>query len=949
MTTMLLKNLIDKLNSKIGNTRIRCISSDSRKIKKGDLFVSIKGNRYDGNKYIYQAVSKGAAAVIYSGSIKKFHKNVIFIKVKDTRSKLAEIASKFYKTKPKNIVAVTGTNGKTSISDFFHQIFTLNKKPVGSLGTLGLKKNNKLKIRNLTTLDTLNLHKDLYEMKNSNIDNVILEASSHGLKQKRLDFLDIKSGIFTNLSHDHLDYHKNMKDYLFAKLILFKKILKKNSTMITDTEIKQYSVLKNIQKKRKLKLITIGNLGNSFKILNHKIFNEFQLIKLKHNRKVYNLKINLYGSIQIKNLLMAILACTTCGLKFEKVLGVLNKIKSVNGRLELVRNLPNGSKIFLDYAHTPEALRNAIISLEEHFNKKITVLFGCGGERDKPKRKLMGKIADELCDKIIITDDNPRNENPKKIRGEIIKKIHKNKVIEIPNRKKAINYALQNSDPYEIILISGRGHETYQDLGKRKIFLSDKKIINNLYLKKISYKKNNLRYNSQIIKKTLKINKEIPFQGVSINSKNLKDKSLFVAIKGQNKDGHNFSEEAIKRGASFCIVSKNFKNSKKFIKVKNTLSFLNNLSKKNRYFSSAKFIAVTGSAGKTTLKTMLGDLLQKYSSTFFSPKSYNNHFGVPLSLCNIEPKHKYGVFEVGMNRFNEILKLSSILKPDIGIITNISEAHIENFRNIDEIAKAKSEIIYNIKKGGTIILNRDDKFYNFFEKIAHKNKIKVRSFGFSKKSNVRFLNIKKTKKNIILKSIVDEEEYLLPINNTNRNYIMNILCCLTVLEEIGLNIQNINSFFKSQKPLKGRGKIKRVKKFGKIFYLIDESYNANPLSVKLAVDNLKNIKKKGKKKYFFFGDMLELGKKSHIYHKKMTNFINNSDIDKIFVYGKRTSEAYKFIKKSKRGEIINNLDKFNYVISKVLKNGDFLMIKGSNATNLHKVSENFLRRKQYAL
>ncbi len=178
---------------------------------------------------------------------------------------------------------------------------------------------------------------------------------------------------------------------------------------------------------------------------------------------------------------------------------------------------------------------------------------------------------------------------------------------------------------------------------------------------------------------------------------------------------------------------------------------------------------------------------------------------------------------------------------------------------------------------------------------------------------------------------------------------MNILCCLTVLEEIGLNIQNVNSFFKSQKPLKGRGKIKRVKKFGKTFYLIDESYNANPLSVKLAVNNFKNIKKKGKKKYFFFGDMLELGKKSHIYHKKMTNFINNSDIDKIFVYGKRTSEAYKFIKKSKRGKIINNLDKFNYVISKVLKNGDFLMIKGSNATNLHKVSENFLRKKQYAL
>ena len=145
------------------------------------------------------------------------------------------------------------------------------------------------------------------------------------------------------------------------------------------------------------------------------------------------------------------------------------------------------------------------------------------------------------------------------------------------------------------------------------------------------------------------------------------------------------------------------------------------------------------------------EICYKNTQVLFSPKSYNNHFGVPLSLCNIEPKHKYGVFEVGMNRFNEIFKLSSILKPDIGIITNVSEAHIENFRNINEIAKAKSEIIYNIKKGGTIILNRDDKFYNFFEKIAYKNKINVRSFGFSKKSNIRFLNIKKTKKNIILK------------------------------------------------------------------------------------------------------------------------------------------------------------------------------------------------------
>ena len=445
MTTMLLKNLINNLNSKIGNERIRGISLDSRNIKKGDIFVSIKGNRFDGNRYIEQAISRGAKAVIYSGSLKKKYKKAKLIKVKDTKSKLAEICSKYYKKKPKNIIAVTGTNGKTSVSDFFHQIFTLQKKRVGSLGTLGFKKNNYLKQRELTTLDSLHLNKDLYEMKKSNIDNVIIEASSHGLRQKRLDFLNIKAGIFTNLSHDHLDYHKSMKDYFSSKLILFKKILKKKSVIIADSEIKQYNIFKDIQKKRNLKLFGIGNEGNTFKVLNHKIFNNFQLLRVQYNKRIYNLKINLYGSVQIKNLLMAILACKICGLNIKDIFKRINKIKSVDGRLELVKNLPNQSKVFLDYAHTPDALENAILGLREHFNKKITVVFGCGGERDKSKRKLMGKVAKKFCDKIYITDDNPRNESPKKIRKEIIQGTKGFKVKEISNRKKAIIYALKNS------------------------------------------------------------------------------------------------------------------------------------------------------------------------------------------------------------------------------------------------------------------------------------------------------------------------------------------------------------------------------------------------------------------------------------------------------------------------------------------------------------------------
>ena len=940
---MLLKNLIKNLKPKEARVKIRGISFDSRNTKKGDLFISIKGNQDDGNKYIDEAINNGAKVIIHSRTVKP-KSNVIFIRYKDTRNILAKLSSRYFKKKPNNIIAVTGTNGKTSVSDFFYQIFLLQNKKSGFIGTLGTRKNKSLKKRGLTTLDPFTLNKDLDIMKRNGIDNVIIEASSHGLKQKRLNFLKIKTGIFTNLSHDHLDYHKNMNDYLNSKLILFRKLIKKKGTIITDTDINQFETIKKIQKKRKLNILTIGSDGNKFKIIDHKIFENFQVLKIIFNKKIYKLKVNLYGSIQIKNLLMSILASNTCGLKIPEIFKNIEKIKSVEGRLELVRNLPNKTKIFLDFAHTPDALKHSILSLREHFQKKITIIFGCGGERDKNKRVLMGKVARKYCDKIYVTDDNPRGENAKKIRKEIMKGLKNSSVIEIGNRKKAINIALNNSNPGEIILVAGKGHETYQDFGKRKIFFSDKRIINNFKSKKILSEKkiNNLKYNASILKKFIYTKKNYLFDGVSINSKTTKKNDLFIAIKGKKKDGHKFVNEAIKNGANYCVVSKNYRKHKKFISVKNTMKFLNQLAQNKRDLSSARYIAITGSSGKTTVKTMLGNLLNTYSKTYFSPKSYNNHYGVPLSMSNTSLMDSFAVFEIGMNKFNEINKLSKLVKPHVGLITNISEAHLENFRSINDIAKAKSEIMYNISKGGTIILNHDDKFFNYFKSIAQKNSINFKSFGFSKNSNIRFKNIKKKGKIFFISIQVDRKKIVLKSNNNSKSHIMNILSCIAVANELNLDLDKVKNFFKKQDFLRGRGKINKISKYSKKFSLIDESYNANPLSVKHAINNFSNIPKKGKKKYFLFGDMLELGKNSHIYHKKISKLINKSDIDKTFVYGNKAFETFKLLKKQKRGNVIKDLNNFKNKFLEIINNGDFLMIKGSNATKLHEVSKTFL-------
>ena len=940
---MLLKKLIENLRPEVGAIKINGISFDSRTTKNKDLFVAIKGEKYNGNKYINHAISKGAKVIIYSGKIKKSNK-AKFINVKDTRKVLSELSAKYYKKKPKNIIAVTGTNGKTSICDFFYQIFKLQNIKSGFIGTLGSRNDKLLKQRNLTTLDSLTLNRDLEEMSKKKIENVIIEASSHGLKQRRLDFLKLKAGIFTNLSHDHLDYHKKMNDYLKSKLLLFKDLLKRGDTIITDTDIKQYKNIKKIQKKRKLQSLTIGTESNIFKILNHKIFKNFQLLEIMYKNKIYKLKINLYGSIQIKNLLMAILAAKICGLKIENIFNKIHKIESVEGRLQPIRTLPNKSQIFLDYAHTPEALEKAIKSLGEHFQKKITIIFGCGGERDRKKRRIMGKIASKYCDKIYVTDDNPRSENANSIRKDIMKGIKNSSVKEIGNRKKAITFSLKNSDPYEIILVAGKGHEKYQELSKRKIFLSDKKIINNFKNTNtlLIIKKNNLNYNNKILKKIIKTKKNYLFDGVSINSKSVKKNNMFIALKGKKKDGHNFLNQALQRKASFCVVNQINKKKSKYLKVENTMKFLNEFAKKKRNLSSTRFIAITGSTGKTTVKTMLGNLLNQFSKTYFSPRSYNNRYGVPLSISNINPDDNFGVFEVGMSKFNEINKLSKLIKPHLGIITNISEAHLENFKNIKEIAKAKSEIIYNIQKEGTIILNRDDKFFQFFRKVAKKNNIRVKTFGYSSKSDIRFASIIKKKKFFLLTAIVNRKKFSMKLNSRNKSYIMNVLSCISILNELNLSLFKIKDFFKNKIPLKGRGDINIINKFNKKFFLIDESYNANPLSVKSAIQNFSNIKKGGKRKYFLFGDMLELGKNSNIYHKKISKFINKSDIDKTYVYGKNAFETYKFLKKQKQGEIINDLKSFKNKISNILRNGDYLMIKGSNATKLHEVSKEFI-------
>ena len=894
---MLLGNYFTNIDNSKKKIFFSGISFNSKDIKKDNIFFAIKGNNFDGNKFISIAIKKGSKIIISEKRITNPQKDILFIHTKNIRKLLAEIAFKIYKNKPNNLIAVTGTNGKSSVSDFYFQLLKLNKIKVASIGTLGVKSKNIRRNLQNTTIDPIRMGQILSKLKSQKINNVIMEASSHGLTQHRLDGLKFSSGIFTNLSQDHLDYHKNFKEYFKAKLYLFENLIGKKGTVITDETLPEFKRIKKIAISRKLKLQVLNNSKNQFQILSHSYRGEKQILKIRYYNLTREINLNLIGKIQLKNILMAIIAAKNSNISLIKILNVLSQLKPIDGRLEKIGKIKNRSKVILDYAHTPDALRICLSNLKEQFpNKKIILLFGCGGNRDQNKRFKMGKIACDYSNEIYLTDDNPRFEDPRKIRDDIKKGIQDTSIKEIPDRKKAISEAIKNLNTGDILLVAGKGHEKTQDFGKKKIYFSDKKIILDcIKLKNINLSKN---FKINIIKELSKIKNKIPLvkaDKARINSKEVNKNDIFFAIKGKKNDGNKYIGEAFKNKASLVVVNKvqNKFNSKRQVKVKNTLKFMTEISKIFRQNIDTNIIAITGSCGKTTLKELLGNVLGKISSVSISPKSYNNKFGVPLSLLNLKHSDEFGVLEVGMDKKGEIDNLTNIIKPNVGLITNINYAHAKNFKNIKQIALAKAEIIKNILPNGFVVLNADDSFFKLHKKIAENNNINVISFGIkTKKANVKLFNIKKVKKAFKIKvKLNDKFKYFIISNNFQSN-IYNILSALSVIS-IYKNVFKLNEkiFLDFRSPA-GRGDHSTIKIGNKKINLIDESYNSNPLSLKSALKNYDNIDTKKYRKYLLLGDMMELGSHSKKLHQSIVPLINETNIDKVFVMGKMVREIF---------------------------------------------------------
>ncbi len=936
---MLLDKVITNLKEKYKKVKFNNIRFNSKDCKLNDIFFAINGNYTKGNSYINNAIKNGAKIIISNLKFEGFSKNkILFLNSKNPRKLLSEVSNRYYKLKPKNIIAVTGTNGKTSVANFYTQILSLNKINVASIGTLGvISKKFNLKTNN-TTLDPVSMHKILYKLKQFKVENVILEASSHGLKQHRLNDIKFKTAIFTNLSRDHIDYHKSFKDYLNSKLKLFNELLNFGGNIIFDEKIRESKILNEISKNKSLKKYSLGNVKSFIFVKNIQKICDQKKIEIIIGKKNYSFKTSLIGNVQIKNLIFAIIAAYLSGLKINDILKSVNKIKPINGRLEKVGNLKNKSKVILDYAHTPHALKTLLSNIQEDFPlSKISLVFGCGGNRDEDKRSMMGIVAGKFCNNIYITDDNPRLENPKSIRNQIKKGLKKTKFFEIPSRVKAINTAIKNLQSGDVCIIAGKGHENYQEY-KSKKFLSDKLEI----LKAVRKKNRNL---SRSIKTNIFneamgyniINKKRIINLASINSKKINKNSIFFGVKGRTFDGNKFANEAIKNGAIIAISNHKFKKSK-VIFFKKPLNLFNNINSILRKCLNTNTVAITGSAGKTSVKELAGFCLNKLEKTYFSKHSYNNKFGVPLSIFNIPETARFAVLEVGMDKKGEINYLSKLIKPNLGLITNISYAHIKNFNNLNQIAKAKAEIIDNIISDGTMIINMDDKYYKYFLKKSKNRGLKILTYSkTNRRADIFYLSQKKNKTGYAMNIKIKGITKTFFVSKYLSNHIDNILASVSIIS-VYFDVKKLNRYLFSGFDIpKSRGSLINFKKGPKKITIIDESYNSNPLSLKFALERYDSLYKKNDKKFLLLGNMLELGKYSKKLHIKIASYINKARINKIYVYGDHTKHTFNKLKPQIRGRIIKNKMDICRLINNELPNNSYLMVKGSNSTGLNKI------------
>lgn len=447
------------------------LTADTRQLQKGMIFFALAGTKADGASYVDEAIAKGAAAIVAAKGGPELTVSVPVLLVADPRLALSQAAAIFHAHQPETMVAVTGTAGKTSVVSFTRQIWAACGRQAASIGTTGVQAPGRDDYGTLTTPDPVELHRLLAELAQAGVTHAAMEASSHGLSQHRLDGVQLKAAAFTNLGRDHMDYHPTMEDYLDAKLRLFRNLLPQGAPAIIFADDAWSDKAIEAARAASLDVLTVGRKGSFLKLKRVEHERARQRAEIEADGHIYEIDLPLAGDFQISNALVAAGLAIATGENPAKVMAALEKLQGAPGRLEFVAATAAGAPVYVDYAHKPDALENVLASVRPFTTGRVVVVFGCGGDRDRGKRPLMGEIATRLADLVIVTDDNPRSETPSEIRAAIMAAAPG--AVEIGDRREAIHHAIGLLREGDTLIVAGKGHEEGQTIGTQTFPFSD--------------------------------------------------------------------------------------------------------------------------------------------------------------------------------------------------------------------------------------------------------------------------------------------------------------------------------------------------------------------------------------------------------------------------------------------------------------------------------------------
>ncbi|MGO3890378.1 MAG: bifunctional UDP-N-acetylmuramoyl-L-alanyl-D-glutamate--2,6-diaminopimelate ligase MurE/UDP-N-acetylmuramoyl-tripeptide--D-alanyl-D-alanine ligase MurF [Paenalcaligenes sp.] len=865
--------ILEWLHKQVSATAQLCL--DSRQIEKGDVFFACPGISGDGRDFIANAIANGAAAVVREHSDQASDVGVPVLDIANLADVLGEVAHQWWgcPSEQMKVIAVTGTNGKTSSVQWIAAVLNNSEVPCGTIGTLGVTLPDGTNLGGkLTTPDVLTVHRSLAKLREAGANLVALEASSIGIVQGRLNGVHIAIAALTNLSHDHLDYHLTLENYSAAKARLFQWPGLESMVINADDAFGQ-TILATPAEARKISYSLQSRDADVFGDDVH-IGGDGQVFNLITAHGTAQILTHLLGEHNVANLLLVSGVLQELGWPVAKIARLMATLGPVPGRLEIAKSLsiPNRAMplplTVVDYAHTPDALERALVALRavaQVRGGKLVCVFGCGGDRDTAKRPLMGEIAGRLADRVIVTTDNPRSEQPEQIIAQIVKGIESEHEV-IEDRAQAILQAVWGAEAADVVLIAGKGHEDYQEIaGERHVFDD--------------------RQWAAFALTWLK--------GVDLctDSRQLQSQNLFVAVRGEQFDGHQYLAQVAEKGACAALVEYRQPdvNLPQFV-VGDTRQALLRIAKVWRQRFAIPVIAVCGSNGKTTTKEMIASILRESlgAENFIATLgNLNNDLGVPLSVLRLRDTHQAAVFELGMNHPGEIAVLADVARPTIALVNNAQREHQEFMHTVQAVAEENGTVLSYLPANGIAVFPGDDAYTALWQDLAAGKHTLTFGFGDGLAVYAESIQVNPAHTRFQLHVQAEDVAIKLPVPGVHnlRNALAATACAVAAGAELSAVVAGLQAF----KPVSGRMQPKSVIEG---YQLIDDSYNANPDSVRAAIDVLAELEGRT---VLVLGNMGEIGETRQAAHAEVGQYAKERGIQHLLVIGSDAmfaAEAY---------------------------------------------------------